>query len=76
MALCLTSDLAGVQEAQESCVLGEEVLDLRDAGSGPVLEPGVGEIVLDAMKAAFTHGEIIDTVPGSRHGPFGSTWGP
>jgi hypothetical protein len=28
------------------------------------------------MKAAFTHGEIIDTAPGTRHGPFGSTWRP
>ena len=36
-------------------MLGEEGLDLRDAGPGPVLEPGVTEVVLDLVKAAFTH---------------------
>ena len=65
-----------VDEAQEGCVLGEEILDLGDAGSGPVLEPGVGEVVLDAMEAAFAHGSMIDTRGDTCHGPFGSTWGP
>jgi len=31
-------------------MLGEEVLDLRDAGACPVFEPGLGEVVLDAMR--------------------------
>jgi hypothetical protein len=57
-------------------MLGEELLDLGDAGPGPVLDPGVGEIVLDAVKAAFTHAAMIDTAGRSGHGPFGSTWGP
>src|SRR6266508_632135 len=45
-----------VEEAEEGCVLGEEGLDLGDAGAGPVLHPGLAEIVLDLVKAAFTHG--------------------
>ena len=65
-----------LEEAQEGRVLGEEVLDLGDAGPGPVLEPGLGEVVLDAMKAAFAHAGMIDTMPGGRHGPFGSTCRP
>ena len=55
-------------------MLGEEVLDLGDAGAGPVLEPGLGEVVLDAMEAAFAHARMIDMGLGTRHGPFGSTW--
>jgi hypothetical protein len=47
--------LLRVEEAQKRCVLGEEGLDLRDARSRPVLEPGVAEVVLDLMKAAFAH---------------------
>ena len=66
--------LLGLEEAQEGRVLGEEVLDLGDAGPGPVLEPGLGEVVLDAMEAAFAHGGMIDMGLGTRHGPFGSTW--
>ena len=53
------SDLAlllGLEKARESSVLGEKVLDLGHAGTRPVLEPGLGEVVLDAMKAAFAHG--------------------
>jgi hypothetical protein len=26
------------------------------------------------MEAAFAHAGMIDTLPGTRHGPFGSTW--
>ena len=44
-------------------MLGEVFLDLGHTGSGPVLEPGVGEIVLDGVKAAFAHGGIIGTRP-------------
>src|SRR4051812_436934 len=65
-----------VQEAQEGRMLGEKFLDLGDARSGPVLEPGLGEVVLDAMEAAFAHAEMIDPTRATRHGPFGSTWGP
>jgi hypothetical protein len=68
--------LLGIQEAQEGCVLRKEVLDLGDTCAGPVLEPAVGEIVFDAMEAAFAHGEMIDTGTHTCHGPFGSTWRP
>src|SRR5438034_11402100 len=47
--------LLRLEEAQESRMLGEENLDLRDSRPGPVLEPGVAEVVLDLVKAAFTH---------------------
>lgn len=33
----------------------QELLDLGDAGTGPVLEPGVGDVVLDAMKSPLAH---------------------
>src|SRR5437763_15907755 len=36
-------------------MLGEEGLDLGDSGAGPVLEPRLAEVVLDLVKAAFTH---------------------
>jgi diacylglycerol kinase family enzyme len=36
-------------------VLGEERLDLGEAGAGPVLEPGFAQVVLDLMEAALTH---------------------
>ena len=54
-------------------MLGEEVLDLRHAGTCPIFQPGLGEIVLDAMKAAFTHGGIIGGIPPPAYGPFGSS---
>ena len=57
-------------------MLRKEVLDLGDTCAGPVLEPAVGEIVFDAMEAAFAHGGMIDTTTYTCHGPFGSTWGP
>jgi hypothetical protein len=56
-------------------MLGEEVLDLGHAGTRPIFEPGLGEVVLDAMKAAFAHGGMIDTGPPTRYGPFGPTCG-
>lgn len=37
-------------------MLGEQGLDLRDAGPRPVLQPGVAQIVLDEMEAALAHG--------------------
>ena len=57
-------------------MLSEKFLDLGDPRPGPVFNPGLGEVVLDAMKAAFTHAEMIDAGSAGRHGPFGSTWGP
>jgi diacylglycerol kinase family enzyme len=36
-------------------MLGQIGLDLGDTGSGPVLEPGLVEIVLDPMEATFAH---------------------
>ena len=47
--------LLRVEKAQKRRVLGEEGLDLGDACSRPVLEPGVAEVVLDLMKAAIAH---------------------
>ena len=56
-------------------MLGEEVLDLGDARTGPVFEPGLGEVVLDAMEAPFAHAGMIDPIPDIRYGPIGSTSG-
>src|SRR4029079_6757767 len=64
------------EEAQKRRMLREVVLDLGDPGPGPVLEPGLGEVVLDAMEAAFAHAGMIDSGRADRHGPFGSTWEP
>src|SRR3954453_14695303 len=65
-------DVLGLEEAQESRVLGEKLFDLGDARSGPVPEPGIREGVLDPMQAAFAHAAMIDIDEGRRHGPFGS----
>ena len=53
-------------------MLGEERFDFEHASSCPILEPGFAEIVLDLVKAAFTHGLNIGRVAGRRHGPNGS----
>jgi hypothetical protein len=53
-------------------MLGEERFDFQDAGTGPILEPGFAQVVLDLVKAAFTHDLNIGTVGGQRHGPNGS----
>jgi hypothetical protein len=53
-------------------VLGEERFDFKDAGTGPILEPGFAQVVLDLVKAAITHALNIGTVDGRRHGPNGS----
>ena len=45
-------------------MLGEVLLDLGHARSGPVLEPGLGEVVLDPVETAFTHADMIDTATG------------
>ena len=42
-------------------MLGEVALERVHALGGEILDPGLGEIVLDAVqKAAFVHGGIID----------------
>jgi hypothetical protein len=64
--------LLGVEEAQESRMFGEVRLDLGHASSSPILEPRVRKVVLDPVKAAFTHVKMIDTGSGQRYGPFGS----
>ena len=40
-------------------MLGEELLDLGDARPDPVLDPRLGEVVLDAVESTFAHGRII-----------------
>jgi hypothetical protein len=39
----------------EGRVLGQIGLELGDARTGPILEPGLVEVVLDPMQAAFAH---------------------
>ncbi len=36
-------------------MLRQELLDLGDARAGPVLHPGLREVVLDVMEAALAH---------------------
>ena len=64
--------LLRLEKTQESRVLGEERFDFKDAGTCPILEPGFAQVVLDLVKAAFTHELNIGTVGGRRHGPNGS----
>jgi hypothetical protein len=44
-----------LEEAEEVGVLAEQVLDFRETGARPVLDPRVGQIVGNVVKAAFTH---------------------
>jgi hypothetical protein len=44
-----------LDEPQKVRVLGEISLELSDAGTDPVLEPGLGDVVLDAVEAALAH---------------------
>jgi diacylglycerol kinase family enzyme len=44
-------------------VLAEQLLDLRNAGASPVLDPRVRKVVLDVMKAAIAHMVMIDQEP-------------
>ena len=53
-------------------MLGEKRFDFQDAASSPNLEPGFAEVVLDLVKAAFTHSLNIGRVAGRRYGPNGS----
>ena len=53
-------------------MLGEKRFDFQDAGASPILKPGFAEVVLDLVKAAFTHSLNIGRVAGRRYGPNGS----
>ena len=64
-----------LEKREEGCVLREELLDLGDPRPGPVLEPRLGEVVLDPVEAPFAHAGMIGSAPDIRHGPIGSTWG-
>src|SRR3954452_2652742 len=56
-----------VEEAQEGEVLGQVGLDRLDAAVRPLLDPVLGEVVLDAMKdAAGFHTAIFDGRPDER----------
>src|SRR5919201_684018 len=54
-------------------MLREVRLDLGDPGPGPILQPGVVEVVLDLMETAFAHGSKYRSAIRRRHGPIGST---
>src|SRR5215208_5602228 len=43
------------EEAQESGVLCQQRLDLGNTRAGPILQPGVAEVVLDVVEAALAH---------------------
>jgi hypothetical protein len=48
-----------LEEAEEVGVLAEQILHLGEPSARPVLDPRVGEIVRDEVKAAFTHSSMI-----------------
>src|SRR5262249_12325573 len=68
----LTSAVLRLEVAQERRVLAEQSLDLCNADDHPVLDPGLGEIVLDVMKAAVTHWCHDRPSHASVNGPGGS----
>ena len=49
-----------LEKTEEGRVLAEELLDLRNAGTRPVLDPRVRKVVLDVMKAPIAHTVMID----------------
>ena len=53
-------------------MLGEERFDFENASACPILEPGFAQVILDLVKAAFTHDLNIGRDGGRRHGPNGS----
>lgn len=56
-------------------MLCEIRLELTETRAGPILEPRVGDVVLDAMKSPLAHLlGMIDTKPDNAYGPFGSTF--
>ena len=58
--------LGGLEEAQESRMLAEQILDLRHAGMRPVLDPRLRQVILDVMKAALVHEENDRSEKGGR----------
>jgi hypothetical protein len=57
------------EKAEKRCVLGEQDLHLRQADSGPVLDPGLGEVVFDGVEATLAHlVKMIDFWPGGYMG--------
>src|SRR5438067_13696458 len=64
--------LVRLEEAQEGGVLAQQVFDLRHAGARPVLDPRLGQVILDVMKAAFVHTTMIDQEGEAGNGPGGS----
>jgi CRP-like cAMP-binding protein len=57
-----------VEIGEERRVLGQELLELGGTRSDPVFDPGLLEVILDAMEAALAHGRIIEPgSDGSRH---------
>ena len=47
--------VAGLEEGQEGRVLAQQILDLRDARTRPVLDPRLGQIVFDVVESALVH---------------------
>jgi len=47
--------LGGLEEGEKRRVLAEQILDLRDTCARPVLDPRLGQIVLDVMESALVH---------------------
>jgi hypothetical protein len=43
------------EETQKGRMLGEQGLDLGNAGASPVLDPRLAEVVLDVVEAAIAH---------------------
>ena len=57
-ALLLLGD-GGLEEGEKRRVLAQQILDLRDTRARPVLDPRLGQVVLDVMEATLVH-EIDD----------------
>src|SRR5262245_767970 len=63
---------SGLEEEQERRVLAQQILDLRDARARPVLDPRLGQVVLDVVESALVHVLMIGQEPGRDNGPDGS----
>src|SRR5688500_8989326 len=63
-----------LEVAEERRVLGEQCLDLAQPDGCPVLDPALGEVVLDVMQSTVAHGRMIGVDRGWVHGPDGSFW--
>src|SRR5438876_7129166 len=60
--------LLRLEKAEKRSVLGEERLDLSHSRTGPILEPGLAEVVLDLVQTALAHGRKY------RHRPRMAPW--